>query len=186
MAISILLRFAAPREMLRLIEKYEAEGTLNQNAIQYLSRKVKKNASIIAAISAIFYICDHTNVWLSMALIFSLPFMVRYDFRNTFRNHIAVYSFGHKVDTTVVSFRLKYPANQVIYGIQYIECRLNPISGEMAKSIPISLDAAPKMPKEICPQAGDSLSVFYDPTEKYMSMPDIKFLKDLFSLTTQV
>lgn len=158
-----------PREMLELIDKHRADGTLNEGAVDWFARAMWVRFIISFVLSVIFLSTE--EVWLGVSLLLATPIFVAWDLRSLFRHQMAVYLFGTKVEA-----RARY-AGVSIFGTQRIWCHYGD------KPVKVFMGEKPKLEREDIPHSGDSIRLYYDPEAKYGAMPDVDYLKAKWCLS---
>lgn len=176
-----------PQELIRIANKFRQEGTLNKETLWQLD----KNIYISFFGGFFFFILFWLKIGflLSAILFFLLVKMIKREIKQNFDKNIVPYVNGMKVKVKVVQ--------SGIYGV-YLCHNILRVSYEsidspgttfdceavMKASYLLRRDILPK--EENIPQKDQICFVYQSNLDKTKVMPDIKFFKETYSLTTSI
>lgn len=167
----MLISLFWPKEIRDLIKKYEEKGTLNPKAIVYLTRQTNVRLTIAFVIGGI--VLYEQSVFFPLFL-FLAYLAIWLDLKLCFHRNIAAYTNSKKRSVKVVS------AVQSLYPMQWI--RYEDIDG-CGK---IVIGGKPMIPEEELPKRNDEIFIYQDIYKKHLAMPDVDYIKQAYSLTTEV
>lgn len=166
-----MVRLFWPKEIKELVKKYEAEGTLNQNAISYLTHQTY----VVYAVAFVFICILLYENYLFIPLVVALgPFIVWFDLKLCFHRNLAAYTNGERRKVEVIK------PTQSLYPMQWIYYNDKDAEGEIA------IGGRPMIVEEQLPRKGDEIFIYQDAYKKHLAMPDIDYIKQVYSLTTKV
>ena len=174
----MLKDFLYPKQMSQLISKHERNGTLNAGPIKEVNRHIYVLLGAYIIMTPLFI----SDGYIKFTIIawFLFPFFVRFDSRRMFTKHIAPYVLGKKISAEVYKMHFYYQGRQRV--ICFDEDN-NKIIAEM-----YGYRGKTRLNKEDYPKAGDTVAIFVhkDSSGKYWGMLDIDYIKQTFSLTTEI
>jgi len=166
-----------PKEMKELVKKYRAEGTCNEEAVRYVNKAIILGIIIALLFGGLFFRYGF-YIWVTILLIVVLATKV--EACRLFRRQMGAYAYGREVDVIVrkVIARSHGSSRSVS-----ITCELKE---EARKIVIVGPIRGIVWNKKYFPVEGGGTSIYYDSTEKYPPLPNIKTLKQKCSLTTAI
>lgn len=168
-----MLEIFWPSEIRRQITKYQAEGTLNLTALEFLNKLTRKLFILFIGIATVCAIC---KAYILAAIILCLlPLWMWIDIRYFYKNQMAPYAEGELGQLRVKEF-ICYPWGQR----QKVICES--LSFPVEEWI-ISLGNPPRLKKEDQFEPGKKISAYLGNSNHKRAMPDIDSLKTVYCLT---
>lgn len=177
--VAVIATLFWPHEMIRLIDKYRAEGTLNQQAI---SSYVWLTLGYIMFGALLPYLVwspsDRITWFLAAFFIAAAPAFVTSGIREAFHRTSAIYVYGTRRQATVTEVRYRG------YGIRpsypTITCE---VEGCKALLQFVYIVQGHERDQSYYPKVGDVISVYYHPGGKYKIAPAAEDVLEKSSLS---
>ena len=175
-----------PKELRRLIEKYRKEGTLNETIV----KKLRKNIYVgVTVCSILFWILSYKLSFYWLVILFFLTlFLIKQEIHGIFYRNIAPYVNGNKVKAKVIKSGIGGKAGNFLYVLYELTTYDSKIMVNcQAVVTPSYTLKRNKLTKEdSIPQKGQTYFIYQSNLDKSKGMPDIKFFKENYSLTTSI
>lgn len=166
-----------PKEMKEAVKRLQAEGLLNEEAVQTMNYKTKSSFVVLSIVSLLFVLIGSSGVQLfGIALFILQPFCVKFDTSGIYRAQMKAYLIGEKVEAICIF------SNEGLYGMQTIRYRL---VADHAVLGTITMGGKPKLHVNEFPKK-DERFFMYRPANGKRGMLDHEYLKKKYSLTKAI
>lgn len=194
-----------PKELRRLVEKYRREGILNETIVKKLRRNIY--AGVTACSILLCFLLNELNSYWLVSLFFLALLLIKRDIHKIFNRNIVPYVNGKRIKVKVLESGIWGHHPGCLYAVYELDsteiyCKYAGITRSykdeleelLKKERVLNEDKVGFISKmrsatliEITPyQKGEICFIYQSNLDKSKGMPDIKFFKENYSLTTSV
>lgn len=180
-----------PSDMCDRVRALEAQGNLNEEAVEVFNKGMKLDFCIAFVLIGFFiYAAPNWFVFFGILGILSWGYLI---YQQKYKNCMKPYLLGELQQAEVSTYKQGRPF-EITTGMpkrkrQYVEYRLfdsATLSYGNGASGKIVIGSDPYIKWEHLPEIGDIIQVFHNPVNPMRSMPDIGYLKKVYSLRKDI